>query len=602
MFLNNNMKKFLFFSLTFLLITAGNALALELPPPAAAKCELDAIAEYNQGESDTLSYWQKVKQCYLDNDAEEFLSDFYKLFDPASEQWQTSAKNIDCARDPSFCPQQADEVAACLEALNKEYMEKRGEMKHGEYFTRYKNCYVDNVATDKLPNAFRNLTGKENFSILDCQAEATWLYTGDEYIAKLSECYQKNSLNWIWDMPALKQTLIDQFKDYTQLYSEKSLQLWQCIGGTDKTYNYDEISAETEKALAKCFSDAGYLNIADVHSKSAVAIDCAQETIKTVEINGVKDIFGLIKQKTPKQEAYLKQCIIKKTSPIVAGIAVVNVPFAAGLQNFLLYFQFTFTQFGLLFVRRKKQDWGRVYNSLNNQPLDLSTVRLYNKDKVVVRTMVTGRDGNYLFLPTAGEYQLDVLKSDYDFPSDFKKIRPDKDDYLGGQIKIQRANEIIDKDVPMDPNLTLPSIKKFYWKKYKRRACVLIAFGAPLASLIFLLLVQIWWTYLLVGWNIITLCLFWRLNHKIKTTKFGVVYDEKTKKPLSGVFVSLFEKKFNKLLSYYVTDMFGRYFFPAEPGEYSVVLNRKGYQKKEILAQVAPRHNIKIDVVLVKQN
>lgn len=596
------MKKILFFSLLLLLSRTGAVLAVESPPSTATDCELAAISEYNQGKTDTLTYWQKAKQCYLDNEAEKFLSDFYKIFDPANEQWQTSAKNIDCARDPNLCRRQIDVVQACLDALNKEYAEKTSAMKHKEYFFRYKNCYTDNGTTDKLPTGFRDLTGEEDFSVLDCQAEATQLYTGDEYIAKLSECYQKNSLNWIWDMPVLKEALIGQFKDYEKLYTEKSLQLWQCIGETAKKYNSGKISAEAELAASKCFSDAGYLNIANVRSKSAIVIDCAQETFKSVGVDGAKNIFGLINQKTPKQEAYLKQCMIRKTSPIIAGIAAINVPFAAGLQNLLLYFQFAFTQFALLFVRRKKQDWGRVYNSLNNQPLDLSTVRLYTKNKALVRTMVTGKNGNYLFLPVAGEYQLEAVRLDFDFPSDLKKTQPDEDDYLGGLIKIQRPDEAIHKGMPMDPNLVPPSIKKFHWEKHKRRACVAVAFSAPLASLIFLLLTQVWWTYLLVGWNMVTFCLFWRLNHKAKTTKFGVVYDEKTKKALSNVFVSLFEKKFNKLLAYYVTDMFGRYYFPAEPGEYNIVLNRTGYQKKEIPVHLTPEKIIKIDAFMTRQN
>lgn len=595
------MKKILFLSLIFLLSRTGTVWAIEPSPPAATNCELEAIAEYNQGRTDTLTYWQKAKQCYLDNNAEVFLSDFYKLFDPASEQWQASARNIDCARNPSSCSQQIDPVQTCLDAINQEYAEKRGSMKHKEYFTRYKNCYLENGAADKLPANFKNLTGEEDFSILDCQAKVAWSYTGDESISKLTECYQKNSLNWVWDMPILKQALIDQFKDYKQLYSEKSLQLWRCVGEVGKKYNSSEISADAERTAAKCFSDAGYLNIADVREKSAVVIDCAQETLKSVGAGGVKDILGLIKEKTPEQEAYLKQCVMKKTSPFIAGIAFVNVPFTAGLQNFLLYFQFTFTQFGLLFIRRKKRDWGKVYNSLNNQPVDLSTVRLYDKNKTLVRTMVTGKNGNYLFLPAIGEYHLDALKSGFDFPSDFKKGQPDKDDYLGGPIKIQHPNDAIDKDVPLDPNLAPASIKKFYWKKYKRKVCVIVALGAPIASLVFLVLIQVWWTYLLAAWNILTFCLFWRLNHQTRITKFGAVYDEKTKKALAGVYVSLFEKKFNKLLAYYVTDMFGRYYFPAEQGEYNLVFNSRGYQKKEIPARVTPEQMIKINAFLTKE-
>jgi len=71
-----------------------------------------------------------------------------------------------------------------------------------------------------------------------------------------------------------------------------------------------------------------------------------------------------------------------------------------------------------------------------------------------------------------------------------------------------------------------------------------------------------------------------------------------------GVTVSLFEKRRNRLIEYYVTDVFGRYFLPIAVGEYSVVFEKKGFERKQIDLNISSKEKeakiLKIDVMLDK--
>jgi len=46
--------------------------------------------------------------------------------------------------------------------------------------------------------------------------------------------------------------------------------------------------------------------------------------------------------------------------------------------------------------------------------------------------------------------------------------------------------------------------------------------------------------------------------------------------------VSLFKKPYEKRIAYTVTDMFGRYFLPVAVGDFTLVVEKDGLEKKSI--------------------
>ncbi|MEK7451988.1 MAG: carboxypeptidase-like regulatory domain-containing protein, partial [Patescibacteria group bacterium] len=73
-----------------------------------------------------------------------------------------------------------------------------------------------------------------------------------------------------------------------------------------------------------------------------------------------------------------------------------------------------------------------------------------------------------------------------------------------------------------------------------------------------------------------------RLARPRKPKSWGIVYDEKTGRPVSRVVARIFEPKYNKLLETQVTDNKGRYSFLLGPAEYFAVFEKEGYRSEQI--------------------
>jgi len=424
----------------------------------------------------------------------------------------------------------------------------------------------------------------------------------EEYIKAQGMCYDNYSFDNVWDIPELKDLLKKQALDSYAITPEQSKELAICVQDLVDNNELDVNSSDSYKNLAKCYKQVGILeNTSQTLEGTAVVLDCASETL---DLSGDQSLLNLAATATGRQRQYLEQCVIKKLNPVIAGVAVLNVPFASGFGNFFLYFQFLFTQPLLLVTKRKKKSWGKVFNSMNQNPIDLATVRLLNKnDKKVSKTIVTGRNGEYLFLPKPGNYILDVRKYGYIFPSENADLEMENE-YQGGDIMVDSADDVVNRYVPVDPEEKTVSKFKFNLRKWKKRLALLLGFCAPLFALVVVILIPKWWTLSLLLIHIILLFLFIRLSFAKKEPQYGRVSGSKNS-ALMGVTVSLFEKRRNRLIDYYVTDVFGRYFLPIAIGEYSVVFEKSGYERKQIDLNISSKEKdakiLKIDVALEKK-
>ncbi|OGH88970.1 MAG: hypothetical protein A2507_03670 [Candidatus Magasanikbacteria bacterium RIFOXYD12_FULL_33_17] len=421
-----------------------------------------------------------------------------------------------------------------------------------------------------------------------------------KYIKAQNYCYDNYSFNNVWDTPALKEMLKNQPLDSLSLSQEKINELTICIQNLDNKYDLNNLTGDLEREIASCYNVAGLKNTADLSQGVSVVLDCASEKLNLAEN---QSLLNLAATATGQQKQYLEQCVIKKLNPVVAGVAVLNVPFASGFGNFFLYFQFLFTQPLLLVTKKKNKSWGKVFNSLNQDPVDLATVRLlYKQDKKIAKTIVTGRSGEYLFLPEPGNYTLEVNKSGFLFPSGYDYFELDNE-YKGEDILVDSHDDVVNKHVPVDPTEKKPSRFKFNLRKWKKRISLLLGFSAPLFAVVVVVLIPKWWTASILIIHIALLFLFIRLSFGKKETQYGRVYGPKNSS-LMGVTVSLFEKRRNRLIEYYVTDVFGRYFLPIAVGEYSVVFEKKGFERKQIDLNISSKEKeakiLKIDVMLDK--
>lgn len=450
-------------------------------------------------------------------------------------------------------------VVTCVADLNQAFASTTGAMSVQVYTDRYRHCYLDNQAGELLS---ANMQTEVAVSpVADCLLNIN-AQTSAAYASSAAECYRTNSFGGIWDTPALREALINQMNDYHDLTPEQGTQLYACVASLH--FDVGVPSSTVQRSLASCFSAVGLQGLATLNVDTAVVIDCARDTSG---INGVGDLT----HPSVKQEAYLEKCVSAKLAPAALGIGALAVPLGAGMNNIFLYLQFLITQPALLFAKRKLVR-GKVFNSYTKTPLDLSTVRLFTADNKLQKTIVTGMSGDYLFVPVPGTYRLEVVKPGYVFPSQLK----DGANYRGGAIAIQHTDEVINSQVPLDPTVEQLSVGSFVAKRFKQRLATVVACLAPLMSLLALIITFRWWTIVLFILQLAFLFLFFRLSHRVKP--FGVVKDAKGR-TLAGVVVSLFDPRYDKLVYYYVTDIFGRYALPEATGSFMLSFTKTGYAK-----------------------
>lgn len=407
----------------------------------------------------------------------------------------------------------------------------------------------------------------------------------DTYQRTMTKCYEQHSFGPIWDVPLLKQALARQGDGFSSLTPEQSAAMGTCFESLGKQYNLYDPNPEAQRGIANCFALGGWRTATDLYDKAAVVLDCAKESSR---VQGFSGIASVIERKNPNDEAFIRDCVIERTAPVVTLVSAANIPAAVGGRTVWMFGQFLFTQPFYFLYRRKAKTVGKIFNTLTKTPVDLSIVRLIDQSKdTVIKSMVTGQTGAYIFLPPPGNYRVEVDKQGFAFPSTLAREYAEADVYLGEPITVETKHHVVDKHVPIDPAEQAFSPKGFFWNKWKRRAAIAVSSIGPLISLLFVVISPSPLTWAFVILHALLLFVFFRLHHK-RQVKYGIVFDEH-RRPLSGVTVSLFSRQYNKLVAYYVSDVFGRYFFPAALGEFDVVINVPAYKKQEIHLNITPR-------------
>lgn len=526
-----------------------------------------------------------------------------------------------------------ENVSDCLTDLDFEYLEK--EMLYKDYVERHRECYINNGG-EKIMPANLNYEVSETSSVLaDCQIAASNKLNSrtneclSEYQAQLanaeitidefndlypscssgeslniykeevSDCYDSADLDWVWEIPVLNKALTSVYDDYQWLSLEDGETLGFCLEKANSDYDLYEPSSEAQNIIADCFNKVGLTGVGNLYEKAAITIDCAKDSLG---VKSLKDAQGLIVSATAEQKDYMEQCVIEKTMPFVTGIAMINIPFAVGGFQSAVYLQFLLFQLMLLFKRNKHVNVGLVYDSFTKRPLDLTIIRLFDSAKEkVISSFVTGKSGRYMFLTKPGEYKLNIRKDGFLFPS---VLAPKVDtEYFGEKLEIQNEDEVISENIPLDAELNEKKAWVWNFQRRKEKLAFSIAMIAPVYSVTSLVFVQKLWLVVLAGVNIVFFLMFLRLRKKKAGPRFGFVKNEKGGK-LKNVVVSMFETKFNKKLAYTVTDVWGRYYFPAVAGEYLLVAERKGYKKYEKRIEIKQKEveekNVSVNITLEK--
>lgn len=269
-------------------------------------------------------------------------------------------------------------------------------------------------------------------------------------------------------------------------------------------------------------------------------------------------------------------------SVAAAAAVIANVVNAASLASLIYYVWFLFTQPFLLLGRKKRRQWGLVYNSLSKKPVDLAAVRLQSvKSGKVIQTRVTDKDGRFFFKVKKGEYLITAVKDGFAFPTEFlKKEKEDRglaDIYHGEKIEVKEDDVVLAVNIPLDPVTKDISNRKVLWRKSLRKVQHAIALSGPSISLFSFIIAPGRLTGGLFAFQIISYLLFLRLALPKKPDGWGVIYDKKTRYPLDQAIVRIFDTKFNKLLETQVTGPNGIYGFFANKSTFFMTAEKKGF-------------------------
>jgi len=283
--------------------------------------------------------------------------------------------------------------------------------------------------------------------------------------------------------------------------------------------------------------------------------------------------------------------VIATTAASVASIAAVGATGSAGV-GVLTYLQFLFTQPLMLLTRRRRQNWGIIYDAITKKPIDLAIIRLFEVGtNRLVTTRVTDKQGRYQLIVKPGRYTVKISKKDYRFPSEIipqlygsqlsENIVDDvyQNLYNGGIIEVKVDDHgIINRAIPIDPEKKMETNQQIFKRLLWVRVQSWLTLAGPIIAIISYAINPKAWVGALVIIQIIIYFIFKRLAKMHKPLTWGNVKDLLTGQILKKTVVRVFDTRFNKLLDTQVTDNNGKYGFLVGRGEYYLTGERDGYE------------------------
>lgn len=364
-------------------------------------------------------------------------------------------------------------------------------------------------------------------------------------------------------------------------------------------YNAEYGESEQEKNLT---DDTGTATFTYTPKKKGVVEIGAMTNAITLD---KKVILEILEEIPPSQSQIQRVAeeIASILNPVITTVTALSLisfltSLIGGVPAFLHAFMYLISLildwFG---VRRKKKSWGRVYDSITRKGVDLALVRLYNEQTgKLAATIITNSLGRYNFQPKPGTYAISVIKEGFIYPTQILAKcgirRAHKIDtkffnrYLGQSINITGRDDFLNIDIPIDP---VTKEFSFFLKTKIWMEDVLYLFIRGLSSIFIPILIlgtiaSVFVAIVLSGKrNIIVaiayslLALIYIYIKIIRSSQFGLVVDEKGK-PISGVMISIFEKKYNTLKETMITDQFGRFSIFVEAGEYLLMAQKNNYE------------------------
>lgn len=246
----------------------------------------------------------------------------------------------------------------------------------------------------------------------------------------------------------------------------------------------------------------------------------------------------------------------------MAGMAAATVPFALQLDSFGTLLAAIRNGLGLAFLRRKRKQWGMVYNAANGKPIPGARVNVLNEEGKQMEMVVTDKYGAYAFLVSQGRYRLEAQKEGYRFVANDKLASFYTDDYRGEFIDIKES-DLIRFNIPMAME---KSFKEERYRKY---------FSFLFQTIFYIgFVLSIFAAITTLSILNITLFIMYAVSGLVNEAVLGKVKWGKTLMPsgknASFTYIKVRNRENGELISKVISDDTGRYYLILDPGRYSL--------------------------------
>jgi len=234
-------------------------------------------------------------------------------------------------------------------------------------------------------------------------------------------------------------------------------------------------------------------------------------------------------------------------------------------------------------IRRKP--WGIVYDAKTKRPLDPVYVTLYSQIHEELESVITDMEGRYGFKVRKGTYYVVPKKTHYIFPSSLMRGR-DSDDvydslYFGDPILVENDNQLITKNIPMDP------IAEDWNEQEKKRMGATRRHLAHIFSKVLNLL--FWVGFALTAYNVFLHPIKWNIIMFViyivlfiiselgmpPKTSMGAVFEKMTESPIASALVRIYSATTGIEVGRKVTDENGYYYALVKDGIYQVTVQKQ---------------------------
>jgi hypothetical protein len=318
-----------------------------------------------------------------------------------------------------------------------------------------------------------------------------------------------------------------------------------------------------------------------------VGAPVVEESIKIAKIVSAKPNSKIRQQMVKLKQIILDNIDVQRANDVVqvpvlvATSATAAATLATTIGSIANYLQFLITQPVVLWYRRRKKEWGVVYDSITKRPVDLAVVRVFDaKTNQLLQTRVTDKNGRYNFVVDSGEYYIVVQKQEYAFPSALlNEMKADErytELYYGKPVTITEKKSLA-MNIPLDPDKKMVTNRQVVLSHIVRKAqYVFLLIGPTFAAISLAINPKPWVGAILVA-HLVGLGLFLRVVMPQTLKYWGMVKSKDTDAPLKRAVTRVFDSRFNKLLDTQITDSKGRYSFLVGNNIYYVTAEKNGF-------------------------